>query len=338
MDDRQQLLSDWASGQLPDYTGPSDWECVAGDASSRRYFRLRRQAQSWICVDSPPQTEKNTEFLQVRDLLDARGVCVPDLVAADAERGLLLLGDLGDRQLLDLLSETSVDRYYTKALATLRQIYTGPIGAGQLPPYDEAVLSEELSRFPQWFCDALLNCPLDDGQQQVFHNCSQLLIRSALEQPRVFVHRDFHSRNLLVQAGGELGVIDFQDALLGAVTYDAASLLKDCYIRWPRPQVEAWLEQHRQALVAEGMQGLDDGADFLRWFDWIGLQRHLKVLGTFARLYLRDGKDAYLHDLPLVLSYVREVLGLYPKFDDMRGLFGEHLDPVIAEQRWSSSS
>lgn len=338
MDDRQQQLRQWVQGRLPAVSGFQEWECVAGDASARRYFRLRRDGESWIAVDAPPSSEKNTEFLQVRELLAARGACVPQLFEVDRGQGFMLLADLGDRQLLEELDDSTVDATYHQALALLRGLYRLPLQVGQLPDYDAALLEEELQRFPRWFCQALLGCELGESGHRVFAECAARLIETALEQPRVFVHRDFHSRNLLVQPDGGLGVIDFQDALYGPVTYDPASLLKDCYINWPRVRVESWLEEHRLALQGDGMPGIPAAAEFLRWFDWMGLQRHLKVLGTFARLYLRDGKSAYLHDLPLVLAYVDEVLERYGEFSEMRDLFRRRLNPVIEIQQWSVKS
>ena len=314
---------------------------VAGDASNRRYFRLTLPTDSYIVVEAPPATENNAAFLAIRDLLADAGVRVPALFGADMGRGYLLLEDLGDRLLLPELRADTVDGQYRQACSILRQLAAVPLEI-DLPVYDEALLAEELGRFPTWFVTGLLAGSLDDAEQQLVDGLFRVLIDSALEQPRVLVHRDFHSRNLMPQAAGGLAVIDFQDAVVGPVTYDLVSLLRDCYIRWPAARVRNWALSYRDELAAAGLlQGADD-AQFLRWFDWMGLQRHLKVLGTFARLHLRDGKPGYLDDLPRVLDYVREVVQAYAPeysvFADFGDWFDSHLGPLIEAQPWSAAS
>jgi aminoglycoside/choline kinase family phosphotransferase len=315
---------------------------VAGDASNRRYFRALLGGSSYILVDAPPATEKNRAFLTVRELLAGAGVRVPDLYAADIARGYLLLEDLGDRLLLAELDADSVDDRYRDAMGVLLQIAAIDASTVPLPAYDEALLTEELGRFPTWFVEALLGyCP-DAGEQSLLEAAFARLIASALEQPRVLVHRDYHSRNLMPQGDGSLGVIDFQDAVRGPVTYDLVSLLRDCYIRWPAAQVEGWALAYRDMLQARGLPGLANEEGFLRWFDLMGLQRHIKVLGTFARLYLRDGKPAYLDDLPLVVQYVREIAERYaaddPVLAEFQQWFERRLTPLIAQQHWSAGS
>ena len=315
---------------------------VAGDASNRRYFRLQWPGRTAIVLESPPATEKNREFLAMRQLLERAGVRVPKLLGADLDRGFLLLEDLGDRLLLGELGAATVAGHYARALAVLRQLAAVDPGAlVALPVYDRALLAEEFSRFPVWFLQRLLGLVLTDAEIHLLAELDGLLIGSALAQPQVLVHRDFHSRNLMCLGGAELAVIDFQDAVVGPVTYDPVSLLKDCYIHWPREQVAAWALAHRDALRAQGLLPAVDDATFLRWLDWMGLQRHLKVLGPFARLYLRDGKSAYLQDLPLVLTHVREVLAAHAGetavLDNFRDWFEQRLQPVIAQQPWSGS-
>jgi aminoglycoside/choline kinase family phosphotransferase len=206
------------------------------------------------------------------------------------------------------------------------------------PAYDRALLTEELGRFDQCFLESLLGYAPSDSERELIARVGNLLIESALEQPKVLVHRDFHSRNLMLQDEGELAVIDFQDAVLGPVTYDLASLLKDCYISWPAEQVNQWVLQYRGECASLGSLAVTD-AHFLRWFDWMGLQRHIKVLGTFARLYLRDGKSGYLEDLPLVIHYVEQTLRQYagqePVFAEFHDWFAGTLSPRIAQQSWS---
>lgn len=321
---------------------PPGLAVVAGDASNRRYFRLACGGASYIVVEAPPETEKNEAFLAVRELLAAAHIRVPALYGADLERGYLLLEDLGDALLLPALATDSVDRHYAEAFTVLRQMAAVDIAGLDWPAYDRELLQEELGRFQAWFVDALLGYSLDSGEQQMLQAIFSPLVESALEQPRVLVHRDFHSRNLMLQDDGQLGVIDFQDAVVGPVTYDLASLLRDCYIRWPEDKVNAWALAYRDSLRAEGLLAPVDDSQFLRWLDWMGLQRHIKVLGTFARLYLRDGKSAYLEDLPLVIDYVREISGRYaagqPAFAAFDQWFERRLVPLISRQGWSASA
>lgn len=318
--------------------GPAELEPVAGDASARRYFRLRVAGQTFIAVESPPDSQKNAEFLATRELLASAGIAVPALLGAELDHGFLLLGDLGDRILLSELSSASVDRQYQQAFAVLLAMGDIDPGNCEWPRYDDALLSEELSRFPEWFVEQLLGVASPDAS--VWLPFADFLKRSALAQPTVLVHRDFHSRNLMPQGDGSLAVIDFQDAVIGPVTYDLVSLLRDCYIRWQPEQVQAWALSYLQMLQQRGQLTGVEANQFLRWFDLMGLQRHIKVLGTFARLYLRDKKPAYLADLPLVICYVREILTRYREdaaelaaFDDW---FEGELMPVILEQPWSA--
>ena len=316
---------------------------VAGDASARRYFRFTLAETSYILAEAPPASEKNAEFVAVGQLLADAGVPVPDIHAVDLARGYLLLGDLGDDLLLPALDDASVDGFYQSAGELLLTLAGIEAPAGVIGRYDRELLQEELDRFAQWLVEGLLGLSIDAPVQTLLQDMSDLLIESALEQPVVLVHRDFHSRNLMLLDApptGRLGVIDFQDAVAGPITYDLASLLRDCYIRWSPAQVKSWAVQHRQRLLAAGLLPPETGeAQFLRWFDWMGLQRHIKVLGTFARLHLRDGKDGYLADLPLVLRYVAEVVHDYapqePVFAAFGDWFGEQLAPVIAQQSWS---
>jgi len=312
---------------------------VAGDASHRRYFRFTLAAQSYVVVEAPPATEKNEEFLRVGALLADAGVKVPALLGVDLARGFLLLEDLGDLLLLPALNLASVDGHYQRAFEVLAKMAVADSSHTGLGKYDEPLLSEELGRFQEWFVQGLLGYMPTAAEQARLRGFFVQLIDSALEQPRVLVHRDFHSRNLMLVSQGELAVIDFQDAVVGPVTYDLVSLLRDCYIQWPVTQVQEWARIYRSLLRTRGLLADTDEALFLRWFDWMGLQRHIKVLGTFARLYLRDGKSAYLNDLPLVLDYIMQVVDKYageaPAFADFKAWFSLRLSPLIAQQDWS---
>jgi len=318
------------------------FDLIAGDASPRKYFRVvcpavqDAKTRSYVAVDAP-STEKTPEFLNIRALLERAGVRVPALVAADAEAGFMLLEDLGDDVLLPVLSEHSVAAWYAMALGSLVKIAALPPADAGLPEYDGPGLQVEMDLFRDWFVPRLLELPWSSGLEVSFAALSRLLLASAAEQPRVVVHRDFHSRNLMVVHNGDLAVIDFQDAVIGPVTYDPVSLLKDCYIQWPRDRQLAWLHDHKRNLVEQGFPEVDDDT-FVRWFDLMGLQRHIKVLGIFARLCFRDGKPAYLNDLPLVIDYVLEVLDLYgPEIApvaDFRKVFLAEVLPACRQQPW----
>ena len=314
---------------------------VAGDASNRRYFRFEVASQTYVLVESPPSTEKNEAFLHVDALLDIAGVKVPAVLGADLDRGFLLLEDLGDQLLWPALNTVSVDNYYNLAFDVLAKMAAVKTSAAGLDPYDRSLLGEELGRFQQWFVQGLLGYNPNPSEQVLLDRVFERLISSALEQPLVLVHRDFHSRNLMLAGAEGLAVIDFQDAVVGPVTYDLVSLLRDCYIQWPVERVQAWAHSYRDRLCSQGLLAVTDEALFLRWFDWMGLQRHIKVLGTFSRLYLRDGKSAYLDDLPLVIQYVLQIADQYaeeePIFADFSAWFSECLSPLIMTQDWSGT-
>jgi N-acetylmuramate 1-kinase len=315
---------------------------VAGDASTRRYFRFVHGGVSYVLAEAPPASENNEAFVRVQALLAQAGVRVPALLGVDYQRGYLLLEDLGDRLLLPALTPEAAADCYHRAFDVLLHLNAAGLEGSGLGAYDRTLLAEELSRFPEWFAERLLGCRLDKTESGLIEALHQQLIGSALEQPTVLVHRDFHSRNLMLLSADELALIDFQDAVIGPVTYDLVSLLRDCYIQWPPAQVEAWALAYRERLLARGQLSGVSEETFLRWFDWMGLQRHLKVLGTFARLYLRDGKAAYLADLPLVMAYVLQILDRYapevPVFATFAHWFRQSLLPLAQAQDWGPSS
>jgi aminoglycoside/choline kinase family phosphotransferase len=289
-------------------------EPASADASFRRYFRARIDDTSYIAMDAPPPRENVRPFLAVAGLLRKAGVQTPEIFAADAGRGFVLLGDFGNRCYLDGLDAESADALYADALDTLVRLQTGVnLETSGLPRYDERLLRTELEIFREWFLGKLLGMDLQAAEAALLDDAWRLLVDSALEQPRVCVHRDYHSRNLMVTGQANPGVLDFQDAVIGPVTYDAVSLLRDCYIAWPAARVDAWLDGYRATLRDLGLIDAAGAERFRRWFDLMGMQRHLKAVGIFSRLKLRDGKSGYLKDIPRTLGYVAEAGRAYPQ-------------------------
>ena len=311
-DARLALLEDWLSRDLN--LRPARIEPASSDASFRRYFRAFCANGTYVVMDAPPGREDVRPYLRVSKLLEPLGIHVPHVHAADVERGWVLLEDLGTTPYLTRLGEPgAADALYADALATLARLQLhGAPAAGELAPYDRAALRREMDLMPEWFLARHLRLNLPEQTRAALEVTFEWLIEEALGQPQVFVHRDYHSRNLMVTASGNPGVIDFQDALRGPVGYDLVSLLKDCYIAWPRERVCAWVRRYRAQLGGSVLAGRDEG-EFLRWFDLIGVQRHLKVLGIFARLWHRDGKAGYLRDLPLTLYYLQQTCREYPQ-------------------------
>ncbi len=291
---------------------------ASADASFRRYFRVNVGDTTWIAMDAPPDREDSAPFVRVAQALAQIGVPVPVIRNADLTRGFLVLSDLGSTHLLSTLQQGAEPKaaYAPAAAALLTMQLRGQDAALHLPRYDEALLRREMSLFPEWFLHRHLAMGPTDTVRAILDRAEAVLVQSALEQPQAFVHRDYHSRNLMVTAAGGVGVIDFQDAVRGPVTYDLVSLYKDCYVAWHEDQVLTWAEEHRLRLLAAGWP-VNDAQRFQRWFDYMGLQRHIKVLGIFARLWYRDGKGGYLSDLPLVLRYVLAVTAKYSELAEL---------------------
>jgi aminoglycoside/choline kinase family phosphotransferase len=326
-DSRLELLTRWVTDDLGFSAGRI--EPASGDASFRRYFRLTRGTETYIVMDAPPDKEALGTFVSVAQTLKGIGLNVPVVLARHVRHGLLLLSDLGTRQYLDdLAAEREVDRLYADALGALITLQTrGRAAARALPPYDRALLMREMELMPEWFLSRHLGLAVGAGRAML-DRLFDVLVRSALAQPATFVHRDFHSRNLLVSADANPGILDFQDAVYGAATYDLVSLLKDCYIAWPVARVNDWALRYREQLLQAGfVLGADEG-EFIRWFDLMGLQRHIKVLGIFARLYYRDGKSGYLKDLPRVLAYTHAAAARYPETSE----FAEYIETQIGRR------
>lgn len=315
--------------------GPSViFEPLSGDAGFRRYFRVNT-CLPMLAVYAPPATENSVQFAKVAACLMGCGVRVPRIVAMDADRGFLLVEDFGDCLLQNELSKESVDGFYSEAMSMLLHLHSAALAGEQLdflPQYDAAMLLEELALFERWFLNELLGLELSESQSEMLRTLFDSLIKSALEQPQVIVHRDFHSRNLLVLPTGALATIDFQDAVRGPISYDLVSLLKDCYVVWPSDQVERWALAYAKTLDAAGVAAFSSEQAFLKSFHLMGMQRHIKVLGIFARLYLRDNKPGYLGDLPRVLTYVLEVVESHNELVDFAQFLRQTVKPALSKR------
>ncbi|HET8763738.1 MAG TPA: phosphotransferase [Rhodanobacter sp.] len=298
---------------------------ASSDASFRSYWRTTHGGQSWIVMDSPPQREDPRPWLAIGARLAAAGLHVPAVRTQDLQQGFLLIEDLGSRLYLDELNEANADQLYGDAMNALLAMQTR-VACDDLPPFDHAVLVSGLEVMPEWFLQRHLGHTPGCGEWDVLEAAFDVIVRNALAQPRCFVHRDFHSRNLLAVDANNPGIIDFQGALHGPLTYDLASLLRDAYIAWPRARVEGWVESYRHRLRDAGVIDASvDAARFLRWFDLTGLHRHVRVLGQFYRLWYRDGKPGYLKDVPQVYRYVVEVARSYPELADFAALLERHV-------------
>jgi len=331
MDSRLTALSAWVRDVLeqPDLC----IEVASADASFRRYFRASARGRTWIVMDAPPDKEDVEPYIKVAETLCAAGVNAPRILARHAD-GFLLLTDLGNSTYLAALADSSqADRLYGDALAALLLMQTRCVaGAQVLPAYDAPLLRREMELFPEWFLQRHLGIAVDAGLREQLDEQFQLLIDSALAQPRVFVHRDYHSRNLMVTHGSlgpNPGVLDFQDAVYGPITYDLVSLLRDCYIAWPLDRVHQWSLGYRRTAHDAGLIADVDEAVWLRWFDLMGMQRHLKAIGIFARLWHRDGKSGYLGDIPRTLGYVRAAAANDSRFGVLVKLIDERIAPLL---------
>jgi len=300
---------------------------ASSDASFRRYFRVTHNGASYIAMDAPPENEDCRPFIKVANLLRNAGLNAPEIIDEDLEQGFLLLTDLGSQPYLDALNEDTAERLYGDALGALATIQSCIPPDSDLPPYDKTLLMNEMELFREWLIGKHLGITLDKKQNVMLDEVFELLANNALAQPQVCVHRDYHSRNLMVTQQNNPGIIDFQDAVIGPVTYDLVSLLRDCYIEWPREQVEDWALGYHKLALQSGIlrEEYDDPVVFLRWFDLMGVQRHLKAAGIFARLNHRDGKPGYLDAIPRTLSYVVEVAG---RTDEL-GLFGGFVEEQV---------
>ncbi len=325
---RLQQLTLWLQGQFPGET--FSLAPASADASFRRYFRATfADGATRIIMDAPPEHEDCRPFLHVAQLFEQAGTHVPHVYAHDLKQGFLLLSDLGNTTYLQALTAERARALYGAATDALIKIQLAS-REGELPAYDEALLRRELNLFPEWYIGKHLGVTLNDKQQAKLAQVFDRILANNLAQPRVYVHRDYHSRNLMVLDAPSLqsspGIIDFQDAVYGPITYDLASLFKDAYIKWDEELIIDWLIGYWQKARSAGLPVHDDFGQFYWDYEWMGVQRHIKVLGIFARLCHRDGKDGYLKDMPLVMDYLRAAAARYVDLKPLLNLLNE-LDP-----------
>ena len=318
-DVRLQHLKVWLDEQLANLYAAQGWGIVppatltaaSSDASFRRYFRWEGAGKSFVVMDAPPPQENCKPFVDIAFLLAKSGINVPKIYAEDLERGFLLLNDLGNKTYLDVIDSENADDLFKDALQALLAFQQLPMVA-PLPSYDAALLRRELELFPEWYVKRELGIELDSAQQALWQQVSDLLIDSALAQPKVLVHRDYMPRNLMLSEPNP-GVLDFQDAVYGPVTYDVTCLFKDAFLSWPEERVRGWLQLYWQQAGALGIPVQPDFEEFLRASDLMGVQRHLKVIGIFARICHRDGKPRYLGDVPRFFAYIEAVVARRPE-------------------------
>ncbi|WP_339081104.1 phosphotransferase [Pseudomonas sp. TMP9] len=322
-DVRLKLLENWLDQQLPRLFAEQGWGAIppatltsaSSDASFRRYFRWHGAGRTLIVMDAPPPQEDCRPFVKVAQLLAEARLNVPQILAADLERGFLLLNDLGRQTYLDVINHDNADALFADAVQALLAFQQLPLSA-PLSSYDDALLRRELQLFPEWYVQQHLGVEFSEQQQALWQRVSQRLIESALAQPKVLVHRDFMPRNLMLSEPNP-GVLDFQDAVYGPVTYDITCLFKDAFLNWPEVRVRGWLEQYWQQARDAGVPVQPVLEDFLRASDLMGVQRHLKVIGIFARICHRDGKPKYLGDVPRFFSYIDVVVARRPELAEL---------------------
>lgn len=329
-------FSSWIENSLPSHVKLSaslQLQALAGDAGFRRYYRLNT-SPSLIAVDSPPTKEKNPAYINISLFLQSNGVRTPKIYAVNFEQGFMLLEDFGQRLFQDQLSSENQSYRYDQAESCLLEIQNCPADTDLVEDFDREKLAEELALFERWFVTDLLGISLNRDQKALLDQLFEQLIDNALQQPQVLVHSDYHCRNLMLIEDEQLGVIDFQDAMRGPITYDLVSLLKDCYVRWPSTWVVQRALDFKQRLESDRSLPPCSDEQFLHWFDLMGLQRHIKVLGIFARLALRDKKTTYLNDVPLVVRYCLEAADSYQQGAEFSHWFKKTIVPALLEQSW----
>jgi aminoglycoside/choline kinase family phosphotransferase len=320
---------------------PLSLTMLNGDAGLRQYFRVNTQP-SLLAVCAPVgagMSENACHFAKLSEVLRKEGVPTPQIIACNDEHNFLLIEDFGDHAFLSVLNEDSVDLLYSEAsmvLLRMQQIKPKTLSSAgvNLPSYDKALLRKELELFSEWFVEKHLGKALSDSEHTLLVDTFNFLESQAQAQPQVLVHRDYHSRNIMYREGGAPGVIDFQDAVWGPITYDLVSLLRDCYIKWTEEQIKRWLISYGNLAIELGLMGAIDVDKWQRWFDTMGLQRHIKVLGVFARLAIRDNKSNYLKDLALTWRYVVSIAEHYPEMRAFSQWCESELLPLVKQQSW----
>lgn len=330
--ERRQQLQSWIAAEFPGR--PFELAPASADASFRRYFRVTfaDDPVTLIAMDAPPSHEDCRPFVQVAELFAAAGAHVPALIRQNLEQGFLLLSDLGNTTYLQALTKDNAHNLYAEALGTLICIQKAS-RPDVLPEYSRELLMRELELFPVWYVSRHKGVTLTDQQATQLYEVFERILDVNMAEPKVFVHRDFHSRNLMLSSPNP-GVLDFQDAVYGPLSYDLASLLKDAYIHWDEEFALDLLARYWETARALGLPVRESFAEFHRDYEWMGVQRHIKVLGIFARLYHRDGKDGYLKDMPLVMQYLRKACERYGELKPLLRLL-EQLEPTVTEVGYS---
>lgn len=331
----QQLLSWLNTCKFLENTDCTRPEPASNDASFRRYYRISVTPLSGasftvIIMDAPPEYEDCEPFVRIANQLSQMGLSVPEVLEQDLQQGFLLLKDLGNETYLSRLTESSAEALYRDALQALVTLQVkGKADAKQLPDYSVDLLNTEMNLFTDWLLATHLDLGLSVAEKQDWLQLQHLLNESARNQPQVYVHRDYHSRNLMVLSEGNPGILDFQDAVKGPLTYDAISMLRDCYITWPTDQVVEWQREYFLLLTQANMLSKHDWSGFVKAMDLMGIQRHLKASGIFARLYHRDGKEGYLNDIPTTLNYIFEIGQHYPEMQSLVRLLESKVLPAM---------
>ena len=328
MPDRYNSLQNWLTEILG--TSAFNLKPASEDASFRTYHRLFLKNKTFIVIDATPEQENCKVFIKITKKLRACDVNVPIIHNVNIEQGFLLLSDLGNDLYLNKLNKSSIYELYSDALSTLVAIQV-LVNVGGVDEYDKSLLISEMNLFREWLIEKHLNIKLSDSQVKILTTLFDLLVNNALQQPKVFVHRDFHSRNLMVTKENNPGVIDYQDAVYGPISYDLVSILKDCYIKWPKEEIDKWIDFYLNKLYEEKAQYRINRDEFVRWFDLMGVQRHLKASGIFARLSHRDGKHNFLEDIPRTLSYILDLKETYEELQPICIILEELVLPRLKE-------
>ena len=302
-------------------------EVASEDASFRKYYRVRSSGKNTILMSSPPDKEPIDTFLSVTELLSNAGINVPEIYSCDRKKGILIIEDFGTEHYLDSLNEITADSLYKDAINNIVKMQT-EVPCEGLPNYDGKLLEQEIRLFFDWLLDRYLNIDLSSAEQQSMRDIVMYILDEVNKQPKVFVHRDYHSRNLLIQKEDNPGIIDYQDAVYGPHTYDLVSLLKDCYIAWPVENIHAWMKYYYDKAVTNKIMSLSLG-EFAESFHIMGVQRHLKASGIFARLLLRDNKTNYIKDIPATLNYIVQVAEQCPKITPLAELIQQRVLPAV---------